>query len=164
MLDDILNRKPDVEIVEMQSVDCVEISKLHEKRFPRAWSDGEFVSLLSQPSVFGYVAKQTNSFFTAPIAGFVLAREAGGEAEILTIAVNEKYGRSGIGWRLMHSVLREANYRGAETMFLEVDAENSSAVGLYNKLAFQIVAERQAYYTAKDGSKSTALVMRRDLR
>ena len=42
--------------------------------------------------------------------------------------------------------------------------EHASALGLYRKLGFKTVAERKAYYTAKDGTKSTALVMRRDLR
>ncbi|WP_407818470.1 GNAT family N-acetyltransferase, partial [Staphylococcus aureus] len=60
--------------------------------------------------------------------------------------------------------IREAMMRGAETMFLEVDNNNASALGLYRKLGFKTVAERKAYYTAKDGTKSTALVMRRDLR
>jgi ribosomal-protein-alanine N-acetyltransferase len=64
----------------------------------------------------------------------------------------------------MQSAIREAMMRGAETMFLEVDNKNVSALGLYRKLGFKTVAERKAYYTAKDGTKSTALVMRRDLR
>lgn len=64
----------------------------------------------------------------------------------------------------MQSATREAMMRGAETMFLEVDNANTSAVGLYRKLGFKTVAERKAYYTARDGSKSTALVMRRDFR
>lgn len=102
--------------------------------------------------------------FSKPLGGFVLAREVAGEAEILTVAVADKFARAGLGWRLMQSAIREAMMRGAETMFLEVDNNNASALGLYRKLGFKTVAERKAYYTAKDGTKSTALVMRRDLR
>ncbi|UHS55347.1 GNAT family N-acetyltransferase [Agrobacterium vaccinii] len=164
MFDDYLSWKPFFEIVPMEHGDCVDIAALHATRFPRAWNDGEFSGLLSQSSVFGAVARQTNAFFSKPLGGFVLSREAGGEAEILTIAVSDKFARVGLGWRLMQTAMREASMRGAETMFLEVDGANGSAIGLYQKLGFKTVAERRAYYTAKDGTKSMALVMRRDLR
>ena len=164
MFDDYLSWKPYFEIVTMVHGDCVEVAELHGARFSRPWNDGEFSGLLSQGSVFGAVARQTNAFFSKPMGGFVLSREAGGEAEILTVAVSEKFARAGLGWRLMQAAMREAEMRGAETMFLEVDGGNASAVGLYRKLGFKTVAERQAYYTAKDGTKSTALVMCRDLR
>lgn len=114
--------------------------------------------------MFGFVARQTNAFFSKPFGGFVLVREAAGEAEILTIAVPEKFGRLGLGWRLMQAGLREATSRGAETMFLEVEAENKAAVTLYGRLGFKKVGERPAYYTGADGRRSSALVMSRVLR
>ena len=164
MFDDYLSWKPYFEILGMEHADCPDVALLHQERFPRPWSDGEFSGLLGQSSVFGMVARQTNAFFSKPLGGFILCREAAGEAEILTLAVTEKFARSGLGWRLMQSVMREAMMRGAETMFLEVDGGNISAIGLYRKLGFKTVAERPAYYTAKDGTKSTALVMQCDLR
>lgn len=65
----------------------------------------------------------------------MLAREVAGEAEILTVAVADKFARTGLGWRLMQSAVREAMMRGAETMFLEVDSNNASALGLYKSSA-----------------------------
>lgn len=148
----------------MEVEDCVDISELHGQRFPRRWSDGEFQNLLLQRGVFGILARQTNAFFSKPLGGFVLSREAAGEAEILTVAVSDKFGRQGLGWRLMQGALREASARGAETMFLEVEAANEAAVRLYEKLGFRKVGERPAYYTGPDGTRSTALVMSRVLR
>jgi ribosomal-protein-alanine N-acetyltransferase len=167
MLPAFLTRKLDYELVAMTSRDCAEVSALHSVRFPKAWGTGEFHSLLSQEPVFGFVARQTNgkpSPGRAPLPGFVLARHVAGEAEILTVAVQAKLGRAGLGWRLMQAAMREAHRQGGETMFLEVDAGNVAAVGLYRKLGFQTVGERKAYYTDASGAKSTALVMRRDLR
>ncbi|MFB9949933.1 GNAT family N-acetyltransferase [Rhizobium puerariae] len=164
MFDDYLSWKPFFEVVPMEVSDCPEISELHGTRFSRRWSDGEFQNLLLQHSVFGFVARQTNAFFSRPLGGFVLCREAGGEAEILTVAVSEKSGRQGLGWRLMQAALREAAARGAESMFLEVEAANRAAVELYRKLGFQKVGERPAYYAGPDGKRSTALVMSRVLR
>nr|WP_210296896.1 N-acetyltransferase [Gellertiella hungarica] len=147
----------------MRADDCPAVSRLHGERFSQRWGDGEFHSLLSQPSVFGFVARQTTGLFKTPLAGFVLSREAAGEAEILTIAVSHKLQRSGLGWRLMQAVMREAGSRGGSTLFLEVDDGNHAALGLYRKLGFEKVGERPAYYTAADGRRSTALVMRRVL-
>ncbi|RWX76834.1 N-acetyltransferase [Neorhizobium lilium] len=164
MFEDYLSWKPFFEIVPMKVEDCVEISELHGQRFPRRWNDGEFQNLLLQGGVFGFAARQTNAFFSQPLGGFVLSREAAGEAEILTVAVGEKFGRQGLGWRLMQAALREASSRGAESMFLEVEAANEAAVRLYGKLGFHTVGERPAYYKAADGTRSSALVMSRVLR
>ncbi len=164
MLESYLTLKPEFEIVAMEPRDCPEVAALHGERFPKAWNDGEFHSLLMQEPVFGFVARQTNAILKKPLPGFVLARHVAGEAEILTIAVHPKLGRSGLGWRLMQAALREAHARGGETMFLEVDGGNAPALGLYRKLGFEKVGERQAYYVDEKGVKSTALVMRRVLR
>jgi ribosomal-protein-alanine N-acetyltransferase len=164
MFDDYLSWKPYFEVVATELNDCGEISELHGQRFPRQWSDGEFQNLLLQHNVFGFSARQTNAFFSKPMGGFILTREAAGEAEILTVAVAEKYARQGLGWRLMQAALREALTRGAETMFLEVEASNKPAVDLYGKLGFRKVGERPSYYTGPDGRRSAALVMSRVLR
>jgi ribosomal-protein-alanine N-acetyltransferase len=164
VLETYLNRKTEYEIIAMAAEDCRAVADLHAERFAKAWGDGEFHSLLTQRSVFGYVARQTSGFFKVPLSGFVLSREAAGEAEILTIAVSSKVGRSGIGWRLMQAAMREAASRGATSLFLEVDDGNTAALGLYRKLGFEKVGERPSYYVAPDGRRSTALVMRRDLR
>ena len=165
MRDSLFYRQPEFEIVPMVSDHCRSVAELHAQRFPRAWGDGEFLSLLLQPNTFGFAAWQTNTLiFKSPLNGFVLAREVAGEAEILTIAVGEKVGRFGLGWRLMQAAIREAKSRGGEAMFLEVDDGNQAALGLYRKLGFEKAGERPAYYTDDQGRRTSALVMRRDLR
>lgn len=165
MSDSFFSRKPEFELVEMTPDDCREVSMLHGQRFARPWGDGEFLSLLLQPNSFGFVARQTNALiFKPPMAGFVLAREVAGEAEILTIAVHEKQGRHGLGWRLMQAAIRHAQSTGGQEMFLEVDNGNAAALALYRKLGFEKAGERPAYYEDGKGRKSAALVMKRDLR
>jgi [ribosomal protein S18]-alanine N-acetyltransferase len=165
MRDSLFYRQPEFEIVDMVPDHCRAVAELHVQRFPRAWGDGEFLSLLLQPNTFGFAAWQTNTLiFKSPLSGFVLAREVAGEAEILTIAVGDKVGRFGLGWRLMQAAIREAKKRGGEAMFLEVDDGNQAALGLYRKLGFEKAGERPAYYTDDQGRRTSALVMRRDLR
>lgn len=161
-LTDYFLRKPEFEIFQIEPEDRGAIAGLHKARFARAWSDGEFHSLLSQETVFGFVAWQMNAS-GRPAGGFVLARAAAGEAEILTIGVDLRFERAGLGWRLMQAALREARMRGAEEIFLEVDEGNLAALRLYTKLGFAKVGERKAYYEGT-GGRSSALVMRRDLR
>lgn len=165
MAESYFSRKPEFEIVEMTPDDCVEVADLHRQRFSQPWGDGEFVSLLLQPTTFGFVARQTNALIFRPaLAGFVLAREVAGEAEILTIAVDEKATRAGLGWRLMQAAMRQARSTGGETIFLEVDDGNMAALALYRKLGFEKAGERPAYYADASGRRSSALVMKRDLR
>ncbi|MGX5718691.1 GNAT family N-acetyltransferase [Shinella zoogloeoides] len=162
-LGDYFTRKPVFEIFPLETDDAGIAAALHRTRFPQPWNDGEFHSLLSQDPVFGFLALK-EGVLGRTAGGFVLARAAAGEAEILTIGVDERFGRAGLGWRLMLAALREAKMRDAEAIFLEVDEGNAAARGLYAKLGFSKVGERKAYYAAADGSRSTALVMRRDLR
>ena len=82
----------------------------------------------------------------------------------MTIGVEPRYARSGLGWRLMQAAMREALVKGSEALFLEVDETNQAAIGLYRKLGFNKVGERRAYYQDKAGQRTAALVMRLDLR
>ena len=165
MVFNLFSRQPQCLILSIEVQDARTATRIHGEAFARAWGDGEFPSLLYQPNTFGFVALQTNTLiFKAPLSGFVLAREVAGEAEILTIAVSDKFARFGLGWRLMQAALREAKLRGGESMFLEVDDGNQAALGLYRKLGFEKAGERPAYYMNENGRRSSALVMRRDLR
>jgi ribosomal-protein-alanine N-acetyltransferase len=142
--------------------DSPAISAIHHEDFVRPWSDGEFASLLGQDTVFGFAARETGKG-DAPPVGFVLARLAAGEGEILTVAVARTHRRQGLGWRLMDAVLRELHSQRAEALFLEVDETNAAAIALYRRLGFFEVGKRPRYYETGEG-RSGALVMRRDLR
>ena len=149
------------EIVPMDREDCSEASNLHASGFSRVWSDGEIRALLDQDLVFDFIARQAGRRDRA--GGFILARLAADEAEILTVAVSPRNRRTGLGWRLMGAVVSQLRAEGIEKLFLEVDEGNASAIALYNKMGFAKVAERAAYYQRDGGARSAALVMRLDL-
>ena len=146
----------------LSAKDSPAISAIHHEDFARPWTDGEFASLLGQDTVFGFSTRETGKG-AAPPVGFVLARLAAGEGEILTVAVARAHRRQGLGWRLMDAVLRELHGQRAEALFLEVDETNAAAIALYRRLGFFEVGKRPRYYDSGQG-KSGALVMRRDLR
>ncbi len=158
----LTRRLRDYSLEPLSANDSPAIATLHQEDFHRPWTDGEFASLLEQDTVFGFVARETGRRAQAPV-GFVLARLAAGEAEILTIAVARAHRRQGLGWKLMDAVLRELHRERAEALFLEVDEHNAAAIALYRRFGFSEVGKRPNYYQSATGA-SGALVMRRDLR
>ena len=48
-------------------------------------------------------------------------------------------------------------------MFLEVAKDNASALALYERFGFVKVGERAGYYRRADGTRATAVVMRKSL-
>ena len=144
----------------LRPADSQAIARLHTHGFHHPWNDGEFRSLLNEPAIFGFIARPVGRAKTP--GGFVLARLAAGEAEILTIAVEKSDRRNGVGTSLMETVLRSLHQLRAQSLFLEVDEQNSAAVNLYKQLGFTQVARRPSYYDTPAG-KSSALVMRLDL-
>lgn len=155
-------RMRDYALEPLTVADSAAISAIHHEDFVRPWAEDEFASLLGQNTVFGYAVRETGRGSAAPV-GFVLARFAGGEGEILTVAVARTHRRQGLGWRLMDAVLRELHGQRAEALFLEVDEANAAAIALYRRLGFFEVGKRPGYYETADGRRG-ALVMRRDLR
>jgi ribosomal-protein-alanine N-acetyltransferase len=95
--------------------------------------------------------------------GFVLSRLAADEAEILTIAVEAARQGKGVGRALLSENLRQAANAGAKAMFLEVAKDNASALALYERFGFVKVGERAGYYRRADGTRATAIVMRKAL-
>lgn len=139
------------------------IAELHIEGFGRPWSDGEFAALLSAETVFGFVARREGKPSDRP-AGFVLARLAADEAEILTIAVARARRGKGLGRALMEAVLRHLHAERTKSLFLEVDERNNWAIAMYRRLGFTEVGRRSAYYRTGGPDDGTALVMRLDLR
>lgn len=154
-------RKAELVAEPLKPQDCAAMARLHGEAFSRPWNDGEFRALISQPPVFGFIARLKGA--SAQENGFILARLAAGEAEILTVAVARSARRAGAGRMLVAAVLQRLHQLRAETVFLEVDETNSPAIGLYKRFGFSEVARRPAYYDTASG-KSAALVMRLDLK
>ncbi|GHD15556.1 ribosomal protein S18-alanine N-acetyltransferase [Tianweitania populi] len=150
-------------ILDLEADDCHAIARLHEEDFGRPWSAEEFESLLTQDTVFGFAVREVGNPRLG-LVGFVLARLAAGEGEILTIAVARTRRRLGLGRTLMDAVLRRLHSDRAEELFLEVDETNAAAIALYKRLGFNEVARRPGYYEHEGRKRSDAIVMRRELR
>ena len=86
-----------------------------------------------------------------------LLAQAGGQADVLTLAVAEDHWGQGIGGALLDGLLAEATWRGCTEIFLEVRVDNDRAQRLYRLRGFTGIGIRRGYYQP---SGTDALVMR----
>jgi ribosomal-protein-alanine N-acetyltransferase len=122
------------------------LAALHAACFPQPWDASAISALLVTPDTYAFAHDD----------GFVLARAAGGEAEILTLAVAPAARGQGLGRGLLQAAIIKAQELGAKTMFLEVGADNPAALALYAGLGFAKCGMRKGYY----GGVADALVLR----
>jgi [ribosomal protein S18]-alanine N-acetyltransferase len=94
------------------------------------------------------------------IVGYAGLLAAGGQGDVLTIAVATARWGQGVGSALLDRLLAEARRRGCTEVFLEVRADNARAQRLYRWRGFSDVGIRRAYYQP---SGTDAIVMRLDL-
>ena len=121
------------------------LAALHAVCFERAWDAATLADMLAGPGTFAFAHDD----------GFVVARAAADEAEILTLAVAPHARGQGLGRALLQAAIGKARGLGAGVMFLEVGADNPHALALYAALGFSKVGMRKAYYEGRD-----ALVLR----
>ncbi|WP_371156376.1 GNAT family N-acetyltransferase [Jannaschia sp. 2305UL9-9] len=132
-----------------------DLAALHATAFDGAsrWSEGAFEAALTDPRCF-FSLHETQGRLT----GFALGRVIADEAELLTLVVAIGDRRTGTGRHLVQAFEMAAAERGAQTVFLEVSAENAPARRLYERAGWRTVGQRSGYYEGVD-----ALTMRKDL-
>ncbi len=136
------------------------LRSIHAASFDRPWSEEAFQSALATPGTEAFVGQ------TQPgrHSGFVLARTAADEAEILTIGVLEEARGQGLGRALMATSADACFALGARNLFLEVAADNAPALALYAACGFAVAGRRPRYYDrGPDAQAQDALLMRRAL-
>jgi [ribosomal protein S18]-alanine N-acetyltransferase len=135
--------------------DAGEISALHASLFDKAWDAESIASHLQHPGAISLLAR-----LGAPprTAGFILARVAADEAEILSLGVRGSDQRRGIARRLVEALRRAAGKAEARRLFLEVGQGNAAANALYASLGFQEVGRRKGYYEHAGGAEDARVL------
>jgi [ribosomal protein S18]-alanine N-acetyltransferase len=137
--------------------DAGTLAALHQTSFRRGWSEDEVERLLLDRQVLAHRA-----IGRGKLAGFILSRLAAGEAEILSVAVADRWRGRGLAQRLLDLHLRRLAGLGVAAVFLEVEDGNRPALRLYQRAGFREVGRRPGYYP-RDATAAAALVLRRDL-
>lgn len=136
----------DIAIVRMTEHDLLEVVEIEEQSGLSRWGWAAYYAELQGGNRdLMLVAKPY--LVSAPIAGYIVARETAGELHINNVAVRSDYRRLGIGAALLNRVLDEARKRKANAAFLEVRSANHAAQTLYEKCGFKAIARRADYYS-----------------
>lgn len=130
-----------MEIRRARPEDASGIVELEEAYFSDPWK---------LKDIFGYISSEDGMCFVAtengaPIA-YIVGRIIAPEGEIYRIAVDERYRRRGVGYRLLSYALKTEKGRGLECTYLEVRKSNIAARRLYSAYGFRVIGERRGYY------------------
>ena len=132
-----------------------------DPHFREAWTRRQVEDSLVLPSTFLILVDETGNYpDDKPAAGFVFARQAADEIELLLIAVRPEVRGKGLGSKLLNQFFEAARQRHAATVFLEMRA-NNPAKSLYLREGFTQIGERRDYYRTAHGNPIDALTYAR---
>jgi ribosomal-protein-alanine N-acetyltransferase len=139
----------------MRHEDLPHVSDIERRSYEFPWSHGVFRDCL----LAGYqcIVLEVDS----EVSGYGILSVAAGEAHILNLCVEPEYRSHGYGERLLDEMLLRARSASVREIFLEVRPSNENALALYQKKGFHQVANRPAYYQAREGREDAAVLRKK---
>lgn len=124
-----------------------------------AWSMGQFKEELAAVSRNRYYIVALNP--KSELVGYAgaFSPDLGLDADVLTLTVDPKYRRAGIGREMLDQLITWARMRKAPAIFLEVREGNVEASPLYESAGFEPISTRSNYYSLG----VNAVIMKKDL-
>ena len=110
-----------------------------------SWSQQQLSDALNNHILF--VQESTQGITAYAVFSTVLD-----EAELLNIVVSPTARQQGLGASLLVEGLKNLSQTGVSRCFLEVGVDNTAAIRLYEKLAFESAGRRKNYYRKGDQS------------
>jgi ribosomal-protein-alanine N-acetyltransferase len=140
---------------ELRHEDLEPALEIERRVFSNPWGAAAFRSFLRPGPSFSRVAVVEDR-----LAGYALGWCAGGQAELMNLAVDPRWRRVSIGSSLLRWTLETCASRGASEIFLEVRVSNAAAQRLYRRHGFEPCGRRRHYYT---NPREDAVVLRAPL-
>ena len=122
-----------------------EIARLEAENFTDAWSEESLGSTFEYDYNHLLVEEKDGR-----VVGYIIYADIQGDAELLRIAVDKRYRRTGVGNKLMKDMISELVEAGTDRISLEVRAHNLPAIALYKKYGFEEIFVRENYYHNPD--------------
>jgi len=123
--------------------DAARLATIHAACFAKSWDASAIGQFLGIPSCLALIASTAH---VARAQGFLIARRAGDEAELVTLAIHPACRRLGLARGLLAAATTTLRAAGVGHLFLEVDEANTPARGLYQALGAVVVGRRPRYY------------------
>ncbi len=140
--------------VPLQRERIAEIMVLEREIYPFPWTSGNFEDALRSGYSAWTLVSDDNQ-----IRAYAVAMLAVDEAHLLNLAVDPRWQRQGMGWRLLDWMARTMHEYGAHSLLLEVRPSNTGAQEMYRRYGFHKIGTRRGYYPAPRG-REDAIVMR----
>ena len=143
-----------MEIVKMTQAHTEQVAHLESICFSDPWSLNSIVHELTNPLSLWLVAVDGDT-----VAGYVGSQSVLGESDMMNLAVDPQYRRTGLGEQLVQHLVSHLRNAGNHCLTLEVRASNDPAIALYTKTGFVQVGRRPNYYR---NPKEDALILRKE--
>ena len=147
--------EPPVTVRAMTHDDLAMVSDIERRSYDFPWSHGVFRDCL----LAGYSCLVLER--EARVIGYGILSIAAGEAHILNLCVDPAYRSHGYGERMLNEILLQSRAASVREIFLEVRPSNDAALALYRKKGFHKVANRPAYYQAREGREDAAVLVKK---
>jgi ribosomal-protein-alanine N-acetyltransferase len=131
------------------------VLEIEQASFPQPYSRELFEEELSLDIASPQVVR-LNSL----VVGYIDYWTVKGEIHLINIAVDPAYRKLHIASFMMEHLIKDAQEKGAEKIFLDVRQSNAAAISLYEKFEFKKTGIRRRYYS---DNGENALVMVREL-
>lgn len=147
-------RPSEIKIVPMEEAHILPISAMEQKYFSAPWSENCVRGELTNPLSLWLVALTEQS-----VVGYIGSQAVLGEADIMNVAVEDRFRRCGIARMLLNELQEKLRAQGVYCLTLEVRASNEAALSLYYSLGYTQVGRRPNYYQRP---KEDALILRKE--
>lgn len=144
---------PEVRTMTME--DAAAVAEMEHQLFSDAWSEKSVLETVGQKNALCLMAEKAGRR-----AGYVLAYDAAGEAEIARIAVPKELQRQGVGRALLAALEEVCKERQITRILLDVRCGNEAARGLYESAGYREDGVRQHFY---ENPQEDAILMSRSL-
>ena len=115
-------------------------------------------SIYSEKSMLYFLEKPLYHIFYNSIS-LAIIQVYGEEAELITLAVESKQRKKGVGSDLLKSIIIYLEGLYIKKLFLEVAETNKIALKLYDKVGFITCGLRKDYYSQETDKKADATIM-----
>lgn len=145
----------EIQITKMTQDDLDIIKDILQTDFDDFWNYNILKKELENETSIYVVAKNSKN----EIIGFAGIQYVLEEGDITNIVVKKQERNSGVGTKLLQSLINISIKKEIKCITLEVNENNQNAIKLYEKFRFIEIGRRKKYYNGKD----TAIIMKLDL-
>jgi len=142
-------------IQKMNEQHVAAVAEMEKLCFPVPWSESSVRNELFNPLSLWLVALHEGQ-----VVGYIGSQRAGGESDVMNLAVHPQFRNRGIAIRLIEALQVKLIEQGNAALLLEVRKSNVPAIKLYEKMGFLTVGVRPNYYFSP---REDAIIMRKEL-